>query len=251
MYNKKSSKKCIFLATDQHRRYYQAEACSIKSSATVKPRLRTRRLTDYSDAGDGPLFHQGVPRVSRSIACLALSCLVLTSLSSACADDGEDRAAAFVQKLGGTVQRDSKRPDNPVVGVALPRTRFTDADARELAAFKNLTALDLFLTEVTDAGVQELAAHKALIALDLGRTKVTDAGAKELAALTRLTKLELYETGVTDRGMKDLVTLKNLAWLDLGKTKVTDAGVRELAPLTALRTLKLHSTLITDAAVKE
>lgn len=106
-------------------------------------------------------------------------CLAL----SARADEAEEKAIAFVKKLGGTLTRDDKAPRKPVVTVDLRNhTAVTDAGVKELAALKGLTTLDLtYCRQVTDAGVKELAALKGLTTLNLfGCQKVTDAGVKEL-----------------------------------------------------------------------
>ena len=57
---------------------------------------------------------------------------------------------------------------------------------------------------VTDTGLKELAALKNLTALDLSDTRVTDAGVKELASLKKLTTLTVHFTKVTDTGVKEL-----------------------------------------------
>ena len=111
---------------------------------------------------------------------VALAVLVLCLGSSARAADAEDKAVAFVEKLGGEVTRDEKAPGKPVVTVTLAFTDVTDVGVKELAALKNLTTLSLRLTQVTDAGVKELAALKNLTTLHLFGTKVTDTGVKEL-----------------------------------------------------------------------
>ena len=59
------------------------------------------------------------------------------------ADDAEDKAVAFVEKLGGKVTRDEKLPGKPVIGVHLSFSAVTDAGLKELAPLKNLATLDL------------------------------------------------------------------------------------------------------------
>ena len=95
----------------------------------------------------------------RNIA-FALAASGLCLCSSARADDAEDKAVAFVEKLGGTVVRDEKAPGKPVVTVNLGGKRVTDTGLKELAALKALTTVNLIGTKVTDAGVKEL--QKAL-----------------------------------------------------------------------------------------
>jgi hypothetical protein len=70
--------------------------------------------------------------------------------SSVRADEAEDKAVAFVQKLGGKVTRAAYGPGKPVVAVGLRQTQVTNAGLKEL------TARDLSLTQVTDAAVKEL-----------------------------------------------------------------------------------------------
>jgi hypothetical protein len=112
--------------------------------------------------------------------------------ATARADDAEDKAAAFVEKFGGEVERASV-PGRPVIAVVLVDTKIMDEGLKELAAFQSLDALYLFNTQITDAGLKELVCHKKLKKLYLGHTKVTDAGLKQIAKLTRLTTLFLAD----------------------------------------------------------
>src|SRR6476659_4556198 len=100
--------------------------------------------------------------------------LILGCPAPARADEAEDRAAAFVEKLGGGVIRDDNRTGKPVVEVHLPTTDVTDEGLKELAPLKNLSILSLGGTGVTDAGLKELAPHKNLTELNLMDTEVTD-----------------------------------------------------------------------------
>jgi hypothetical protein len=131
---------------------------------------------------------------------LALSGLCLSSAVRA--DDAEDKAVAFVKKLGGTVTRDEKAPGEPVITAKVRKV--SDAGLKELAALKNLTTLDLWRTSVSDAGLKELAALESLNTLHLGGTKVTDAGMTALTALKNLNSLDLSKTEVTDAGLREL-----------------------------------------------
>ena len=118
----------------------------------------------------------------------------------------EQKAVQFVEKLGGTVERDEKLklPGNPIFKVSLVGTKVTDADIKELAAFKGLLQVELGETKLTDAGVKELTVHKNLLALGLRETLVTDVGLKDLATLKKLTTLSLKGCKVTDAGVKEL-----------------------------------------------
>ncbi|HKB38219.1 MAG TPA: hypothetical protein VKD72_17355, partial [Gemmataceae bacterium] len=94
----------------------------------------------------------------------------------------EQSAVKMVEKLGGKVMRDDKRPGKPVVAVDLYETKVTDAGLKELKELKNLRTLNLGGTGITDAGLKKLKEFKSLQGLNLMDTKVTDAGVKELMA---------------------------------------------------------------------
>ena len=101
-------------------------------------------------------------------------------MGSARADDAEDKAVAFVEKLGGKVTRDEKVPGKPVVTVSLHRSEVTDAGLKELAPLKNLTELSLIGADITDAGLKTLAGFKQLTKVYLSSPKVTKEAVKEL-----------------------------------------------------------------------
>lgn len=101
--------------------------------------------------------------MSRLLPCGMLM-WVLLAPAPARADEAEDRAAAFVEKLGGTVIRDTTRPGKPVVTVTLSGN-VTDAGPKELAAMKGLRKLYLIRTKVTAGGLKEL--RKALPACEI------------------------------------------------------------------------------------
>jgi hypothetical protein len=186
----------------------------------------------------------------RLMLCGVVSWLVLNPSAPLWADDAEDKAVAFVEKLGGNVARDEKLPGKPVIEVHLSFSAVTDVGLKELAPLENLTALFLLRTEVTDTGLKELAQFKNLTVLYLNRTQVTDAGLKEVALLKNLAELHLPDTQVTDTGLKELAPLKNLTTLNLSYTQVTDAGLKELAPLKNLTKLYLRGTQVTDPGLE-
>jgi internalin A len=90
------------------------------------------------------------------IVAFALVFSGLCLCSSARADDAEDKAVAFVEKLGGRVARDEKTPGKPVTFVSLYFTNVSGAGLKELAVLKNLATLELSATKLTDAGLKEL-----------------------------------------------------------------------------------------------
>lgn len=90
------------------------------------------------------------------VVALALAVSGLCLGSSARADQAEEKAIAYVEKLGGTVFRDNKSPGRPVATVILRSAKVRDAGLKELAELKNLTALVLSETRITDAGLKAL-----------------------------------------------------------------------------------------------
>ncbi len=158
--------------------------------------------------------------MSRLIRCGFILWTIVCLTVAVRADDAEDKAVEFVEKLKGSVIRDVSLPGKPVFSVRLLGPQVTDAALKELVAFKNLTVLMLIKTQVTDAGLEELAGLKKLDKLILNSTKVTDAGFKELAGLKDLTSLNLAGTRVTGAGLRELAALKNLTDLSLGGTEV-------------------------------
>ena len=141
-------------------------------------------------------------------------------------------------------------------GVALPwrvpgtASRDTDGMLKELVAFGELRALDLFLSDVTDAGLLELPRMKNLRSLNLSSTKISDKTLDVLAKLDGLTTLSLGDTEVTADAVKKLAGCKQLTILDLSDTKATDAGLKDLCQLVHLRSLNLRGTTVTDAGLK-
>ena len=138
------------------------------------------------------------------------SCLMFLAANPATAEDPEDRAVAFVQKLGGTVECNPKAMGNPIIKVSLRISQATDAGLRELAPLKQLQSLDLSCTRVSDAGLNALVPFANLQELNLNLTYVTDEGMKSLSTLKQLRKLQLAAAEVTDVGLKELAELKQL-----------------------------------------
>ena len=98
--------------------------------------------------------------MSRLMLCGLMAGVILCSSAPVRADDAEDKAVAFVEKLRGQVTRDEKAPGKPVIKVNLFGSEVTDAGLKELAPLKNLTVLILADTQVTKAGLKDL--QKAL-----------------------------------------------------------------------------------------
>lgn len=107
--------------------------------------------------------------MSRWMLCGLMSWVTMCSSVPARADDGEDKAVKFLEKLNGKVTRDEEVLDKPVIGLVLYNTQVTDAGLKVLARFTNLTALDLSSTQVTDEGLKELDVLQNLSVLILGK----------------------------------------------------------------------------------
>jgi hypothetical protein len=56
----------------------------------------------------------------------------LPAVSTARADEAEDKAVEFVKKLGGRITRDDKAEGKPVIKVELGDTKVTDSVLKEL-----------------------------------------------------------------------------------------------------------------------
>jgi hypothetical protein len=180
---------------------------------------------------------------------VAMLALLAFPVAGARADEAEGRAIRTVERLGGEATRDAALPGKPVTAVSF-------ASARE--SLPPLSGyLEEFVPggtlgpvwqvwppprQVTDADLRELAAFKQLRQLNLSRTQVTDGGLKRLASLNELEMLNLSRTGVTDKGVKELAALQRLRELDLSRTEVTGEGVKGLARLKRLEKLNLQGT---------
>ena len=68
--------------------------------------------------------------MSRVVLC-CVAALLAQAPPGARGDEAEDKAAKFVEKLGGRVVRDGKKPGKPVYAVDLDRQPVTDADVRQ------------------------------------------------------------------------------------------------------------------------
>jgi len=81
------------------------------------------------------------------------------------ADDAEAKAVAFVEKMGGKVERDEKAEGKPVRSVNLMnRTKVTDEGLKKLAALKHLQSLNLTICfKITDAGLRAIPFDEAQV----------------------------------------------------------------------------------------
>jgi hypothetical protein len=172
----------------------------------------------------------------------------------------KDPAVLAIRQLGGKVERNKKKSDEPVVAVDLHGRRVTDADLAVLRQFPQLQKLNLYNTPITDAGLAALEGLNHLHTLYLNGTSITDAGIIHLVKLPELRDLGLHGTRVTDAGLVQLQGVKTLQTLNLGthgywplgkSSPITDQGLAALKSLPHLQTLYLIGTRVTDAGIKD
>jgi putative heme-binding domain-containing protein len=165
----------------------------------------------------------------------------------------EDRALAALQKAGAIIERDVRRPGQPVVSVDLDFTWAGDKELEALKAFPELRVLKLReCIGITAQGMRCLAGLTQLRELDLDKTRVPNEGLKRLEKLVNLHSLSLFwNTDITDDGLRHLQHLTNLRHLDLNNCcHITDKGVAYLRELTNLRYLGLGGTKISDDGLR-
>ena len=103
--------------------------------------------------------------------------------------------------------------------------------------------------DLTDDGLANVAALKNVIALNLRDTQITSAGLVHLKGLTKLRRLHLERTKIGDEGIGNLVNLPDLEYLNLYATKITDKSLDQLAGLKNLKQLYVWQTDVTDEGV--
>jgi Leucine-rich repeat (LRR) protein len=153
-------------------------------------------------------------------------------------------------------------------------TKVTAAGLKELAAFKNLTELNLSNTGLVPDDLTALAPFTGLTSLYLGNADVTDRTLAVLRQIDLLHALKQAETGkgrrptgpadvtsvnllstrVTSAGLKELAAFKNLTFLALGDHAagvggLAAEGLKDLAAFKHLETIQLIHSRITDRVV--
>jgi hypothetical protein len=141
---------------------------------------------------------------------------------------GQTQAIAEIEKLGGKVTVDEKRPGKPVIEVDLASTEVTDAGLEPLRGLLHVIGLSLDNTHVTDTGLRHIEGLTQLVVLSLNKTQVTDAGMNRLQKLPLLRALSLDGTRITDVGLNRLRGLPQLVLLSVQNTGVTEEGVKSL-----------------------
>jgi internalin A len=168
------------------------------------------------------------------------------------ADGADEKAAKWVEGVGGKATRGATPPGNPVVEVDLAANKkVTNDGLRELAGLKGLKRLSLFFDEqITDAGMAHLKGLTTLEELTLSNTGVGDAGIAELKGLKGLKKLHLAGAiRLTDAAAETINGFAELDDLSLPST-ITGKGVGKLVGLKNLRSFYLGGGNPGDGAVE-
>lgn len=163
--------------------------------------------------------------------------------------DSRKAVLKTIEKLGGDVVFDERKPGRPVISVSLFSSKATDEDLASLKVLTDLRVLTLDATKVTDSGLSHLTGLSQLRALDLNSTGITDKGLAHLKGLMKLEQVGLIGTQVTDAGLVYLSDKTEMYMLNLGRTKITDQGLRHLTRLSNLKTLSIDGTQVTDAGL--
>jgi Leucine Rich repeat len=197
-------------------------------------------------------------------------------LPSAVIGSSSHDAAAWVQSIGGIVERFATQPfaikavrlaGNPGLTAAglqslrglasLEILDLTNTTIRDdgLACLKDLFSLrELYLCGVSlgEQGPGNLEKLTRLERLWLTRSGITDNGLVHLQPLTLMRDLSLQDNPISDSGLKALLPLKNLERLDLSyNPRITTTGIRNLTPLSELRALDLNYTRVDNECVKQ
>ena len=128
----------------------------------------------------------------------------------------------------------------------------TDADVKQLAKLKKLTALDLGpAPKLTGESLKVIAGFPDLEWIILRHAGISDASLKNLGDLAKLDTLLISSTPITDAGLVHLQDLPKLRRVDLSYTKVTDAGLETLAGMPNLEFVELFGLKLSADAVKK
>jgi internalin A len=174
--------------------------------------------------------------------------ILLLCALPAFAADMKPGGAQWVEDLGGSVAHDAQ---GRVTGVNLRGTWVSDTDMKRLAAFPDITSLDLSLTHITDQGMQEIKSLQKVEDLNLYFTEyVTDEGIAAIKEWKHLKRLNLHGTKVGDTGLEHIAGITTLESLDVGSTLMTDVGLERLANLQNLRQLTMGGNELGDAGLQ-
>jgi len=108
--------------------------------------------------------------------------ILLLCALPAFAADMKPGGAQWVEDLGGSVAHDAQ---GRVTGVNLRGTWVSDTDMKRLAAFPDITSLDLSLTHITDQGMQEIKGLRNIVDLNVAYAEyLTDEGMAVMRSAT-------------------------------------------------------------------
>jgi Leucine-rich repeat (LRR) protein len=134
--------------------------------------------------------------------------------------------------------------------INLSHTRITDIGFAHLKNLKNVQSVNLYYAEqIGDGALAAMKNWKQLRELNLRGTKVTDAGLLHLSQLTLLESLDIGFALITDGGFEPLTALPGLRSLAVGGNKVTDVGLNSLRLMPALTSLDLSGMQRTDSGL--
>ncbi len=117
----------------------------------------------------------------------------------------------------------------PLQSLWLEGSQVGNAGAQYLAAFPNLTYLNVSATQVTGDGLRSLRTLNQLTTLHADNLELSDEFCDTLRQLPELRKVSILNSNITDRGVAILAGHPQLELLYLGGTQVTDQGLEWLA----------------------
>ncbi|MEX2120738.1 MAG: hypothetical protein WD847_14195 [Pirellulales bacterium] len=134
-----------------------------------------------------------------------------------------------IKHLGGTMDQDMKRPQQPIVSLTIMDNNMSDESLlRLLEEMPELERLNLRRVLVGDRLVSELPRFSKLHFLSLDYSRVTDDALGHLAKIATLRHLSLVGTRTTDRGIDHLGGMPSLQSLHVGDTRMSTEGVFKL-----------------------
>jgi hypothetical protein len=227
---------------------YLLTSCTMKNAKCTRVHVGWDHGEDPDNGLNDPLVVQILDRVET--ACLSEP---NKKNASATAPNGtaKDQAIAFIERLGGHVERQTGGQDPPVIGVDLHKSRVSDDDLAVVRNFPQLQRLNLYGTNVTGPGLMNLQGLRALQLLNLNDTAIGDVALANIRDLPALKELNLRNTRVTDRGLANLQTVPALERLALRGPGITDAGLASLRSMKNLVYLQLSGTAATEAGISD
>ncbi len=131
--------------------------------------------------------------------------------------------------------------------IGFRRSRLEPGAAEALAAFKNLSRLDVGSTGMTDASLEHIGRLDSLTHLDLaGNIAVTDVGVAHLKGLVRLQSIGLLGTGATANSLIHLERCVDLETPGVPSDRWDDVKLQLLMPFKKLKHLSLEGSRVTD-----